>query len=248
MKTAANIRNVRNMTGPGYFREPTRQHARNFGHTESISWSLDVTSKDYRSGIMGKSEKYDSDVEEINAGGELVLRETSLANLVMQFAGDTATYTQEAVTDEIVSGLGAQKGDMIRLGFQDISSLALDGLVDGVDYSLDAAAGVIEFLADVGDYNGLFSAPAILADAERQIINILARPEGIVGELTVVQKQARGDRYMLVLPKILIRPNGSFSVSKDGTEDALVNLRFECLADMTQPEDKRYGYLVRLPG
>lgn len=246
MATSANIRKVQAMSGPGYFREIGKARARNYGHTESISWEARVETRDLFSSIEGTPEKFDQILDTIGAGGEIVLRQTSVANMVAQFAGEAADYVQQEAIAEIVSGTDARAGDMIRLSHQAIATLDLGGLVEGVDYSLDASAGVIEFLTDAGDYNGTYSAPAILADQERQIISILSRPEGVVGELTVVQKQKRGDRYMIVLPKVVMRPSGPISLSREGTEEATITLTFECLADTTQPADKRYGYVVKL--
>ena len=246
MTTAANIKNVRNMSGPGYFRRIGDARGRTFGHTESISWNTDIQTNDYFSSIDGPREKYDSDVSEITAGGEIVLRETDLANLVFQFAGEAADLVQDAAVDEVISGTGGKKGEMIDLGYRDVSSLVLTDLVEGVDYSLDAQAGIAELLADVGDYSGAVSAPAIAPGAEARVINILTRPEGITGEFRVVQKQKRGDRFMLVLPKVIIRPAGPISFSKEGTEESTISLSYECLADLSQPKEKRYGYVLKL--
>ena len=137
MATSANIKNVKRMSGPGYFREVGKERAKNFGHTESISWNSETTNKEYFSSVSGTSEKYDSDVDTISASGEITLRETSLKNLVMQFAGDVEALVQSAVVSAVFSGTGAEKGDLVRLSHLSVSDVEITGATAGVDFEVD---------------------------------------------------------------------------------------------------------------
>lgn len=244
MSTAANIKNVRNMSGATYFRELSEPRASNVGHTQSASLTFDIEKEDLLSSITGIRQKYDTEVTLKGASGTLVLRETTARNIAFMTSGEKVVYTQDAVTDEIFSGTGAKKGEMIKLGYQNISDLSITGATEGDDYTLDAKAGVLEFISDFGDYGGVFSAPSIAAGEQRAMINILSKPEGITGELTVVQKQKRGGkRFTLVLPRVVIFGDGDLMVSKDESGAVTITLRFECIADPTLPEDKQFGYI-----
>jgi hypothetical protein len=244
-----NKTNIRNFSGEGFFRLTGDPFMITLGHSESISTNTEVERDDVLSGISGVPSVIDVDVTSKKVSGTAVLRETGARQIGMAVLAKSESLLQDAASAVIISGAGARTGYTIDLGYLNISDLTVtdgtDPLVDGVDYTLDAAAGLLTFLTDQSTYDATFDAAAIAAENDQSLIAALSAPEGIEGELTVVQRQRKGRRYKW---RALVRifPDGELVLSREGTDKATVSIAFEVIEDMTKPEGKRHGILEEL--
>lgn len=74
----------------------------------------------------------------------VVLDEIDHENLALAMLGEAAVLEQSAVSDQPVE-LSVIHDRWIRLGYKDVSGVAIAGLVEDADYRLNAEAGLIQF-------------------------------------------------------------------------------------------------------
>jgi len=250
MASAANIKNVRNMSGWAYFRPTGKTSFRNLGHLESLSRSIETTREDYWASGSGVKVKEDVETTESSAKISFVLRESSARNWCLVNASDEKAYLQTAALAENLTAANVEDGDLIDLKFLNVSNVIVtDGSADleaGIDYALDASAGTIEFLTVQATVDITFDAPEIVAGDGRLVANILENPNGITGELLVVQKQKRGGkRFKLEKCLINVIPDGDLTVVQEDTGKITLSLSGDVISNPNSP-DAPFGRFVEI--
>lgn len=245
-----NVKNIRPISGWGYCGPVGAARVKNFGHLQRITKSIEITTEPVWVSGTGVKVKGDVMTTEASASGMIELRETDMKNLAFAVAGDLVAYTQEAITDQMVSVMNGKKGELIDLGALNVT---ISSIMDGIDpipataYEVDAKAGTIELKEDVTEAYVTFDAPAIIEDEGRTMVNILSRPEGITCTLIVIEKTARsGKRAKWVFPQVVIRPDGDLTLVQEDQTPVTYTLSYEVIADMTKPEGQRFGQVYEI--
>lgn len=246
-----NVKNIRNLAGEGYFKPAGQTAFVTLGHTESISVTHNAEREAIYSSISGIRRIADYDVTETNASGSMVLRETGARQIALAVLATDATLTQSAESGLTLTG-SAAAGDTIDLGRLDVSITSLtdgvDPLVAGEDYELDAAAGILTFKTDQATFDLVYSCAAISAIDDQAIIAAFSAPQGIEGDLLVIQRQKRGETRWKYAAKVRIFPDGELPLSREGTDKATVGIAFEVVEDTSKPEGSRFGILQEVKG
>lgn len=250
-----NVKNIRNMVGWFFTADPADPNHvyTNRGHAESVS--LNLTSTREPVWVSGSGVRQKGDIIVTETGGTLtaVLRESTAHNLAVAYASGTdKVYEQTAQNAVIITGGAVKEGSAINLKHLKIRNLALASgsvdLVEGIDYELDAAAGVIEFKRAFSTFEGTYDADAILADARQLIISVLSREEGIPMDIMVVQKQRRGkSRQKIEGMRGIAFPEGDITLIKEDTGAVTITLNIELVANPNMPADEQYGRVIEIP-
>ncbi|MFC3088526.1 hypothetical protein [Tabrizicola soli] len=246
----ANIKYVRNMAGEALFQAEGSDVYVSLGHMKSFSTNSEPTVDNIYSSISGNRVKSDVDTTEVNESGTCVLRETGARQLAMAKLAVQGQLVQTARTGVIRSGTNAKAGYTIDLGLAVTSLTATDGtdpLVLGVDYDLDAAAGLFTFLVDQAEWDISHGNAAITASDNLSVIGALSAPQGTRGRLILVQRQKRGPTRVKWSGKVVIWPNGEIMWHEDEGAKVDVPLKFDVIEDATQPIGRRFSVIEEIP-
>ncbi|WHZ36491.1 hypothetical protein [Sagittula sp. MA-2] len=249
--SAPNVKNIRNMSGWANFRKSGEANFRNLGHLESLFRSINTTREAIWVSGTGTRLKGDVETTESDATIRFVLRESSARNWALANAAKEEVHTQEAVTAEIRTAADVSEGTMINLGLLNVTNVIVtdgtDALEAGIHYDVDASAGTIEFKnGSWAQVDVTFDAPAIVSADERLMMAMMSEPDGITGELLVVQKQKRGNkRYKLEKCLINVTPDGDLSIVKEDTGHITLALSGEVLANPETP-DAPFGRFIEI--
>ncbi|OOY22491.1 hypothetical protein BMI91_19610 [Thioclava sediminum] len=245
------VKKIRNLAGEGYFKLDGTNVFLSLGHTESISINTEVTKDEIFSSITGVRSLADTEVTERKVTGGAVLRETGARQIAMASLANKGLINQDAQTSLTLSG-SASAGDTIDLGALNVTITSLtdgtDPLVEGQDYKLDAAAGILTFLVDITTYTGAYDTAAITDADDKALIAALSASEGISGELMVIQRQTRGGNRFKYNAKVRIYPDGDFTLSKEGTDAATIQVKFDVVQDTSKPAGAQFGVFREIKG
>jgi hypothetical protein len=117
------------------------------GDVSALSAAISVTSFDHQESYSGQRNA----VRRINIGKTATINSTwhqlNGENLAIALYGSSAVIPAGTVTGEALPA-NIKAGDRYSLRYQQVSNLVLGVMVDGTDYTLDAAFGVVTFLKD----------------------------------------------------------------------------------------------------
>jgi hypothetical protein len=196
------------------------------GHCKKFGWTPTISTLPIEVSTSGVKTKIGEAEDSVEVAVSLVLQEMRPDLMAMAMAGTQNVYTQTAVSNQTITVANVRRGEIIELGALDatVSSVEIDGTstVEGAGYTLLGAAGQLIARVD-GDYEVTFSAPAILASAERSVITILNNT-GLEGVFTVVGKNPEGKRYMLRNFRATIKPSTEIPLHSDGSALAEIEM------------------------
>jgi len=196
------------------------------GHTKKFGWTPTVSALPIEVSTSGTKTKIGEVEDSVEVAISLTLQEMRPDIMAMAMAGTEEIYTQTAVVAQTITVAGVKAGEVINLGALDatVSSVEVGGVAteDGAGYTLMGAAGHVIGRVD-GDYEIIFSAPAILASASRKVITILNNT-GLEGVFTVIQKNPQGKRFMLRNFRATLKPTSEIPLHTDGSALAEIEL------------------------
>lgn len=196
------------------------------GHAKKFGWTPTVSALPIEVSTSGKKTKIGEVEDSVEVAVSLTLQEMRPDVVAMATAGTQNVYTQTAVVSQTITVAGVKAGEVIDLGVLDatVSLVEIGGVAteNGAGYTLLGAAGHVIGRVD-GDYEITFSGPAILASAERSVINLL-NATGLEGVFTVIQKNEQGKRYMLRNFRATLKPSSEIPLHTDGSALAEIEL------------------------
>ena len=197
------------------------------GHAKKFGWTPTVSALPIEASTSGVKTKLGEVEDSVEVAVSLTLQEMRADIMAMAMAGTEEVYTQTAVVNQTITVAGVKAGEVINLGVLDatVSSVEVGGVAteDGAGYTLLGAAGHVIARVD-GDYEIIFSGPAILSSAARKVITILNNT-GLEGVFTVIQKNPQGKRFMLKNFRATLKPTSEIPLHTDGSALAEVELQ-----------------------
>jgi hypothetical protein len=216
---------------------------RHMGIVDSASWTpeVEIGEKTWKGEVVATQTTTKS------ATLALVAGEMTWQNFTAAFMASETDIVQTAgsvsVSEEDVSA-----GEMIELGGYGITGLAVtDGtaaLVEGVDYTYDAATNFVIMLTEQPTVEITGTRPAITA-GQRRALSILSEDSGIKGEFRIVGTNQRGKRILVAGLRCELRPDGAVTLSADNSDFQSISLTGKVVrnpADNANP----YGYAIAL--
>lgn len=196
------------------------------GHCKKFGWTPTVSTLPIEVSTSGRKTKIGEIEDSVEVAVSLTLQEMRPDILAMAMAGTQDVYTQTAIVNQTITVTGVKAGEIIELGALDatVSSVEVGGVAtaNGAGYTLLGAAG--RFIARVdGDFEIIFSAPAILTSAARSVITLL-NATGLEGVFTVIQVNDQGRRFMLQNFRATLKPSSEIPLHTDGGALAEVEL------------------------
>lgn len=239
--------NISIPAGEVFFRPDGAQRAYSLGHCKKFGWTPSVETLPIEVSTSGKLMKIGEVENKIEASVSLTLQELRPDVLAMATAGKEVAYVQQAITAYLVTAEGAQPGELIDLGYVDVTdvSVMVDGhpAEEGIHYTVLPAAGQV-IVRTAGDFGVDFSAPAITAANKRASIEIL-NSTGLRGTFTVIPKNETGKRFMLKNFRAVLRPTAEVPLHSDGS--AFVEVELEGSAEYNEALPlKPWGELIEL--
>lgn len=241
--------NISIPAGETFFQPKGAPRAYSLGHIVSFGWTPSVEVEPVYSSITGKRTKIDEIEKDVNVSVSLTLQEMRPDIMGMAMAGKVSNLTQAAASAEVLSVSGVKEGEVIDLGYLDVTSVAvvIDGgmepAVEGTDYTVLAGAGHVVARAD-GDYEITFDAPEITATDARAVIEVLNKT-GLEGTFTVIGKNEHGKRYMLRNFVATLQPSSEIPLHSDGSSVLNVELSGSGVYNDAMPNTP-WGELVEL--
>lgn len=239
--------NISIPAGDIFFRPDGAPRAYSLGHCKKFSWTPSIETLAIEVSTSGKLMKIGEVENKIEASVAVTLQELRPDVLAMATAGKQTVYTQTAATAVTINAADAKAGELINLGYLDvtIASVEVDGAPaeEGIDYTVLAGAGQVIVRTD-GDFEVIFSAPAISAANKRAGVELL-NSAGLRGTFTVIPKNETGKRFMLRNFRAVLRPTAEVPFHSDGT--AFVEVELEGSAEYNEAlPAKPWGELIEL--
>jgi hypothetical protein len=235
--------------GEVYFRPLTATRARSLGLIDTFTWEPELDTLEVPVNRKGVRSIAKTLIRQVKVNLAMTLKELRSSNLVIAVQGEEAAYTQSAATSVEVTLTDVVPGEMHNIGYLNATAFAAtdgsEALVDGTDYSFDAASGTIEFLTAQDEFVYTVSAPAILEAAGKTAISILSKPSGLEGIFTVVGYSATGNRFMFDGIRGVLRPSGALSIVSDGEDLTQIELAGEGVLN-TASAQYPWGRIVQL--
>lgn len=244
--------NMGALTGDIYLRPllPTpADRAYSAGFADSASISMDVSSEDIYAVVDGVRTKVDTWITEKGGSVSITMRELRADHVATALMATTAALTQTSVSAATKTASDVKAGELVELGKLDVTSVIVEAgattLVADVDYTLYAKSGDIVFRGDFEDVEITYSAPAIAADANRVVSSILTSPDGLVCELIIIGRNARGQQYKTSGVHVALKPSGEFMLAGDGSSIQEITLEGSLKINPASPTSP-FGHLEQL--
>ncbi len=195
---------------------------RSAGYMDSFTWSPNVTTVEKKNGNSGTIETVKSRIQEVEVEVSATLAQTGVRQMAMAMQGSIELIEQTAQTAMVITETDVSPGELIELGYLDVSNVAVtDGvapLASGTDYILNAAAGTITVYGSAqATFEATFDAPAITAADDRNVIKVLQETTGVKGVFTLIGANPDGIAYKLEGVRVELSPSGDVAfVSNDG--------------------------------
>lgn len=202
---------------------------RYLGNTPEFSLSIDSEALDHYSSDRGIREKDDSVPLEVNRTGSLTTDQISPENVAMFFFGNSQAVAQTVVASQSYTLSNIHRGHQYKLGVSPQNptgyfginptgfSMAIGGtpLVSGVDYTVDFARGIIEFMdtSSVAVEGANVTVTAAIRASTRQ--RVISGSAPVECAIRYVSDNPKGDNFTFEMPYCKLSPNGDYSLKGD---------------------------------
>lgn len=232
------------------------------GSVESFKTNMSVDMEVARTARTGARAPYAAAPKQTDGTFEAEFSEVNFRNLALSVLGTATPFTQSAATKTDVAIANVNGGVQLDadyfIGYTGVTVFtakkASTALVAGTDYTFNAETGAVRFLSTgstvtAADTTVTWSGtvPAVLAAANRSIIQLLSNANIVVSARFNSATDAVGQRYSAMVPKIQLAPSKEFDWLKQGFET--ITMKGTLLPDSTNTFNGTaypYGYWLEL--
>ena len=231
--------NISIFGGELYFQPDGAARARSMGHVDAFSWTPSIEEDDVFAATSGQRQKIATIIKETSVSLSLTLKETTIANMAYAVQGIEKPLLQTAKPGATKEETDVVAGEMIELGALAVTNVTVtDGaaeLENGVDYVLNAEAGVITALKPRAVFDVAFDIPAIAESDGRRVVEVLGSQDGISGVFSVIGKNTQGRRFKLSGVRATLKPSGDVAFLSDGSSVQSIELEGSGIANEALP-------------
>lgn len=210
------------------------------GNTPEFSLTIESENLDHYSSDSGIREKDDSVPLEVTRTGNFTTDNIVPDNVSLFFFGSKSTVTQGVVSSDdeeftdVVLGRSYKLGitDLNPTGYMGINSagFAVNGegsptlLVEGTDYTMDFANGILTLLetaTGVATGDDITVTYAVKASTRDRVISGSTPVEGA---MMYVANNPKGDNFNYYFPYVKITPNGDYALKGDEWQSIPFNI------------------------
>jgi hypothetical protein len=199
------------------------------GNSPEFSLNFEEDTLDHYDSDNGIKEKDESITLQVNRTGSLTTDNVDRTNLGRFFLGSASTLTQTASTGNTETFTGVTLGRFYQLGKSLTNITGLRGVavtsvtdvganttyVAGVDYKINAQAGLIEILStstEISTGDDLVVTYNVSAQTRDRVIS---GNKPVEGGLMYVEANSVGANKIYKMPRVKIRANGDFNLKSD---------------------------------
>ena len=141
-------------------------------------------------------------------------------NLAFWAYGEEAFHTQASGTGLVIDEDDVIAGQITKLPGLNVTAVVLTAdavpLVAGVDYALNAKAGIIRWLRPFPNVTGTYARPAIVENDRKAIVRVLTETGGIEVILMLEGTSDVGQQLLIEELRVRLRPSGAMAgISQD---------------------------------
>ena len=208
---------------------------RYFGNTPGFNLSASVEKLAHFSADRGLKVKDRNVTLSVDYTGTMECDNINADNLALFFMGSKDTFIQGTLTGrtETFAADTLSTGAYIQLGVTEgnpqghrnvtVTGVTLDGdpVVEGTDYEVDAAAGMVHLLAANTGLGAIIVTYDVAASTRERVISAGTEAKGV---LKLVSFNPEGTKRDYLLPSVTITPNGDFALKGDDWQVMSFNL------------------------
>ncbi len=251
MSFLPNGNNTTILTSQLYARKPSEVRPASVGLTQTFTFTPTNEVRRLENNNDGASVLVAERGIQRGATVSITADEITARNLAFYMLGDAVAYTQSAATGEALSESDIVAGQITALNGRNATNIALTddaaaALVEGVDYTHNAAAGYLLWLRDMASASGTYDLPAMTDADNVSTIDLLSRLQGEEVYLTALPTND-GPKIMVENVLVRLNPTGSMSLIDQGNNFATIEFEGTARYDATQPNSP-FGRVTHLPG
>jgi len=231
------------------------------GNTPEFSLNIESETLDHYSSDEGIREKDDSVPLEVNRTGSMTTDNINPKNVALFFFGSESTLTQASVASATETLTGIKDGSSYKLGVTQSNPVGYFGidetgfavavapggtaLVEGVDYTMDFANGMIQFIEGsliATDGTDIEVTYAVAASTRSRVIS---GSEPVECAIRYTTKNPKGEDCQFFFPYVKLTPNGDYALK--GDEWQQIPLSMEILKPLSGEAIYRDGVPTRTP-
>lgn len=211
---------------------------RYIGNTPEFSLSIESEELDHFSSDEGIREKDDSVPLEVNRTGSLTTDNIVADNVAMFFFGSTEMVTQTTVAsstetlEDINSGFSYRLGQTTNnptgyFGISEVGFSVMIGattLVEGTDYEMNYAAGVLTFLKSSSVATDGEDAEVTFEVSASTRARVISGSDPVEGAMMYITSNPKGEDCVFYLPYIKVTPNGDYALKGDDWQQIPMSL------------------------
>ncbi|MCG6111561.1 MAG: hypothetical protein MEQ74_05150 [Paracoccus sp.] len=203
-----------------YARKLTEARAADFGLTRSYEFTPEVVEAELRNNNSGVDTLFTTRTKTVGGTVSFEVDLVTARNLAFWAYGQEAFHTQSASTGLVIDEDDIIAGQITKLNGLNVTDVTITAgataLVAGVDYSLNAKAGLIRWLKNYASAGGTYGRPAITSADAKSIVRVMTATGGIEVFLTLEGTSDVGQQLLIEGQRVRIRPSGSMAgISQD---------------------------------
>lgn len=223
--------------GQLYARLLTETRPSDFGLTRSFELTPEVEEAELRNNNEdGVSSLFTKRPKQVGGTVNIELDLLTARNLMLYAYGEEIFHTQDALVDEVISEANIIAGQMTKIPAFNVSNVNIIGLTAGVDYKVDASAGVIRWLTNQSSVSGTYDVDEITSTNAKSMVRILKAKNGIEIILTMIGTSDVGQRVSVEDLRVRLTPSAAMSFINQDDDFGTLSLEGDIIRNDLVPE------------